>query len=154
MRQNTVIQPVKSGIGYPLTLSEPTFSEDIALTINPLGEYADNNPCHVHFDARLLFELTVRVTPVAIRAYMALLTRLIRNDQPVYFTSGEMKIAINQCLKSCKVQLAFKELEREKAVFRQKGDYNNFYINPLFAWTGDRMQYFDPATLPLLPEED
>ena len=154
MLQNPVIQPVKSGFGYPLTLSKPTFNRDYSFGINPLGETIQDERQIVTLDARYLFELSVRVNPVAMRVYMALLTRLIRNDEPIYFTSGEMKLEINQPLKSCKVQSAFRELEREKALFRQKGDYNNFYINPLFAWTGDRRQYFDESTLPLIPDED
>lgn len=150
MRHPNEVQPIKVAIPYQYNLLKPTFSSKSSIS----QPFTEQNSSGINFDAHNLFELTVRVTPVAIRVYMALLTRLICNDKPVYCTVNTLKADINDSKKSKSVERSIKELEREKAIFRQRYDYNNFYINPLFAWTGDRVSYFDASTLPLLPEED
>ena len=118
------------------------------------GEFLDKTPSNINLDARYLFNLCIKISPQAMRVYMALLTRLIRNNDPISWTIKDLKLQLGYSKQNCTVQQSLRELERERAIIRNKGDYTTFYINPLFAWTGDRMQYFDPSTLPLLPEED
>lgn len=112
------------------------------------------NPSQVTIDTKTLYDTVKGITPVAYRIYMSLLTRLERNDLPCVASIADLKSEFNHLKKSTKVFLAMKELESVRLVFRTKGKYNDFYINPLFAWTGDRRQYFDESTLPLIPDED
>ncbi|MGG7664043.1 hypothetical protein [Dyadobacter sp. BHUBP1] len=59
-----------------------------------------------------------------------------------------MKAIIGESRKMMKASNAMRELQINKLIFRHKGDYNNYYVNPLIAWKGDRTAYFNPETLP------
>lgn len=154
MSQITEIQPIKEKFLFnsPRLRIKSDPEPWIGLTLS--GQNLDKTPSNINLDARYLFNLCVRARPVAMRVYMALLTRLVCNDEPITWTIKDLKSHLGYSKHNCAVQQSLKELERERAIIRNKGDYTRIYINPLFAWTGDRVSYFDASTLPLLPEED
>ena len=154
MSQYSLKEPVYQEFGYKYNTLTPKFEANTHVGLTSSGQFLDSIPLNINSDATLLFQAYNRVTPVAIRVYTALLMRLISNDKPVRATVNELRCDIGLTPKSKRVDDAIHELERERLILRQKQNYKDIYINPLFAWTGDRMQYFDPSTLPLLPEED
>jgi len=155
MSQYSLKEPIIGAKGYDYNLVKVPLEGKNSIGTTLTGEIIDLNPSNIHFNATLLFEMSIRITAVAMRVYMALLKRMVSNDIPITCYSSVFRTDIKDPQKSKKVNWALQELEREKMILRNKDNLTTYYINPLFAWTGDRTRYFDPSTLPLVdPEEE
>jgi len=150
MSQFSLKQPILGEKGYDYNLLKRDSFDKPFIGITSKGSLIDLMPSNIHFERTLLFEMSLCITPVAMRVYMALLKRMISNDVPVKCYASYFRDEIGDFKKSKKANVALQELEREKMILRQVGHLTTYYINPLFAWTGDRTRYFDPSTLPLI----
>jgi len=104
----------------------------------------------IHLDLSLLLPAFMQLPASSLRIYIVLLKRLERNDMPVFLQPSDIKQELGHKQQSTDMFTAARELERFRLIIREKGKYNYYWINPLFAWVGERTDYIDSSTVPFM----
>lgn len=107
----------------------------------------DTNP--VNFDAARLALLFVYLRAKDFKYYFYIVARMTTNDRPVKVTSNEMRIALKEKYLSA-VGAALSRLVTIGLLFKVEGKFEQYLINPAYAWRGNRIDYINTDNLPVV----
>jgi hypothetical protein len=78
--------------------------------------------------------------------YFFMLERLVRNDEPVFVPHREMRLALGDNSVQT-VSQAIARLAAEGLIIPEPKGRGKYFINPAFAWKGNRLEYLDLGAL-------
>ena len=105
----------------------------------------------VNIDTDNLAPILAVMRRYACATYFQLLTELKDNRKAVYYHQTDLRNDATDVKARSTFDEYLEELCKSGLVFRFRS--HQFYINPLYAWVGDRSQYFDIDRLPFKPAD-
>ena len=102
----------------------------------------------VVIDSIALFAKVSQMQRYSTAIYLHLLTLLEDNRQPIRIHNTQLRNAATNLTRRITFEPYLNALIDSGLVFRYRS--HEFYINPMYAWVGDRAQYFDADYLPIV----
>lgn len=104
----------------------------------------------VHIDTVLISPVLSSLPRYSIGIYFYLLTLLKSNREPILMHSTQLKVNSTDITKRQTFEQYFELLSGSGLIFRFRS--HEYYINPVYAWTGERQDYFNADYLPYKAE--
>lgn len=124
-------------------------ADSLGLFNNEHGLVTDNTI--VHIDTTLFYPKISILRRYSCSIYFYLLTLLKDNRQPIKIHNTMLRNESTNITIRNTFDNYLLELLQSGIIFRFKS--HEFYINPLFAWVGDRSRYFDVDRMPFKPSD-
>lgn len=119
---------------------------DVRRTLTPI-----DNTNVVQTDPARLMLVFAQLRAKDFKYYFYVLARLERNDKPIRISIADMREQLKEKWKE-QVYQALTRLCVVGLLFKVEAKFEQYLVNPAYAWKGNRFDYLDTDSLPIINE--